>query len=368
MYFTSIWPKKLLGTLLIIIFTSILLLLPDCALLWGGYGVTSVYHTDTYVLIIVSSTIIALLKWRWCRYLTLFIIILAQTVWISSLIYFGSTLRPEQIMLSIHDSMDAYIGIRDFIPNLLHVLTPMSGLYVVACLINSKTPHTFGFHLPGVGVFASAFTVGGIVYLLIGPSQRALYDFPGLQSASAFATFRTAIVATKYSVFSHKRLPHGLDNTPPVISRVNIDGEAGPITVAVVMGESINPSRLSLFGAQPDTTPNLRKWRKTPPDGLAMLGRIGFSAGVATQASVPSFLKPTVIPLGGESRGPNLFDLARQGGFRTWFFSAQEPKLIAPAGGGLRAPSKLLPLIVWGRNIIEYRMRILWIWPKMFQQ
>jgi glucan phosphoethanolaminetransferase (alkaline phosphatase superfamily) len=108
-----------------------------------------------------------------------------------------------------------------------------------------------------------------------------------------------------------------------------------PVTVVVIMGESINPSRLSLFGAKRETTPNLTAWASKPPAGFTMIPRVGFSAGVSTRASVPSFIRTSFIPVEGEQRGINLFDLARRQGFKSWVFSAQSDRYESAAGGAV---------------------------------
>jgi glucan phosphoethanolaminetransferase (alkaline phosphatase superfamily) len=100
-----------------------------------------------------------------------------------------------------------------------------------------------------------------------------------------------------------------------------------------IMGESINPVRLSLFEASADTSPNLSSWRTDPPKGMHLFSRIGFASGVATLASVPSLIRVAFIPIEGERRGLNLFKLARKTGFSTWYFSSQGHHFLATAGG-----------------------------------
>jgi glucan phosphoethanolaminetransferase (alkaline phosphatase superfamily) len=68
--------------------------------------------------------------------------------------------------------------------------------------------------------------------------------------------------------------------------------DAEPVTVVVIMGESITPSRLSLYGFKADTTPQLAGWRSSPPSGFTLIPQIGFSGGLDTYASVPGFLRP----------------------------------------------------------------------------
>jgi glucan phosphoethanolaminetransferase (alkaline phosphatase superfamily) len=109
------------------------------------------------------------------------------------------------------------------------------------------------------------------------------------------------------------------------------------VTVVVVMGESINASRLSVLGFHADTTPTLSGWRSTPPEGFTLIPRIGFSGGLDTFASVPAFLRAAYWPVEAQKFGVNLFDLAHRRGFKSWYFSAQTLNYLEAAGGAPHA-------------------------------
>jgi glucan phosphoethanolaminetransferase (alkaline phosphatase superfamily) len=111
--------------------------------------------------------------------------------------------------------------------------------------------------------------------------------FPGKHTASIYGPFQatvgavrmglTQVAATKLNIQAQSR------------ERIPLDNE--PVTVVVVMGESINPARLSLYDFKADTTPNLSSWRADPPAGFTLIPRLGFSGGLDTYASVPGFLR-----------------------------------------------------------------------------
>ena len=75
----------------------------------------------------------------------------------------------------------------------------------------------------------------------------------------------------------------------------------------------------------------------TPPDGFTLIPQIGFSGGLDTYASVPGFLRAAYWPVQAQKFGVNLFELAHQQGFKSWYFSAQTLNFLEAAGGAPHA-------------------------------
>ena len=111
-----------------------------------------------------------------------------------------------------------------------------------------------------------------------------------------------------------------------------------PVTVAVIMGESINPSRMGYFNSQLSTTPRLNELGAAG-NGFQLFGKTGFSAGIATLASVPNFLSVTDRPIDGSGSGWNLAGIAKKQGFDVALFSTQRVKSLqlasAPASADI---------------------------------
>ncbi|MBB5348155.1 phosphoethanolamine transferase [Desulfoprunum benzoelyticum] len=95
-----------------------------------------------------------------------------------------------------------------------------------------------------------------------------------------------------------------------------------PLTVVLVMGESLTPNHMSLYGYGRKTTPFLEEMAGDPD----FVHRKGYAAANATRAALPMFYTLQYHPL-DENRlrrqDSNLFLLAKQHGFRTWYLSAQ---------------------------------------------
>lgn len=92
-----------------------------------------------------------------------------------------------------------------------------------------------------------------------------------------------------------------------------------------------------MFGFNADTTPGLAKWRSKPPDSFTFIPQIGFSGGLDTYASVPGFLRAAYWPILAQTFGVNLFELAHQQGFKSWYLSAQTLNFLEAAGGAPHA-------------------------------
>ena len=94
---------------------------------------------------------------------------------------------------------------------------------------------------------------------------------------------------------------------------------------------------VACWASRPTPPRELAKWRATPPDGFTLIPQIGFSGGLDTYASVPGFLRAAYWPVQAQKFGVNLFELAHQQGFKSWYFSAQTLNFLEAAGGAPHA-------------------------------
>ncbi len=116
-------------------------------------------------------------------------------------------------------------------------------------------------------------------------------------------------------------LPYALEkSTHPV--RANI---------VVVMGESLTPAHMSLFGYKRETTPQLETLRAD----TGFVFREGIAAGVSTKVSLPMFFNVTREP-GNLShifrQEGNLIKMAKAQGFLTHYYSTQTANLSTFSG------------------------------------
>lgn len=106
-----------------------------------------------------------------------------------------------------------------------------------------------------------------------------------------------------------------------------------PANIVVVMGESLNPDHMGLFGYARDTTPYFSAMKDDPNLFYTKI----YSGGVSTKVSVPTFFNLKREPFNAQVlyRGEaNLFKLAKRRGLHTWWLSTQNSNLATYADGG----------------------------------
>ena len=156
-----------------------------------------------------------------------------------------------------------------------------------------------------------------MTFFMPGPTRSALHN-----SLNAFS-------------FYVMRMSFGRDRVErPVFVPYRVERMAQanmPDHLWVIMGESVRGDRLGVYGYPRNNTPFLT--------GLLKQGRLaaipGQAATVATGSTLPLFMngidEPGNIPE-LERKQTNLFKLARASGYRTFWLSAQESKLMSHIG------------------------------------
>ena len=93
--------------------------------------------------------------------------------------------------------------------------------------------------------------------------------------------------------------------------------------IILIMGESASAHNFSTFGYKRDTSPFLTSIQNQYPSAIV---KEAYSAGLMTAISLPSFFNAIPYPNGLKqivSGRTNLFHLAKEAGFNTYFYSAQ---------------------------------------------
>jgi glucan phosphoethanolaminetransferase (alkaline phosphatase superfamily) len=311
--------------------TWLLLLLPDIGLCWSGYAADAATKTKELLLAGLISLLITTAKSRRFRMAAIAFLLINQLIWTGYAVYFGEALSPEHLLLVQQEVSDTALGAlaewRSLLPWLIGLLTVGAGL---AALQWREGPHArWRWRVSGcalgilVGVATTAWTL----------HPRIEAAFPSKHTSSMYGAYQAAVGSVRLGLT--KVTAAGLNVHGQTQEPASLPDE--PVTVVFVMGESVNASRLSLFGFKTDTTPNLAKWRTSPPAGLTFIPQIGFSGGLDTYASVPAFLRAAYWPVQAQKFGVNLFELAHRQGFKVWYLSAQTLNFLKAAGGAPHA-------------------------------
>lgn len=167
-----------------------------------------------------------------------------------------------------------------------------------------------------------------VIIFLIFPAARIKLHTDRSDIVNFFATpADPSLVNTlnTYAVLAAVILPERLLYTPartfePYVIKTDPD-TASPKTIVLVMGESMTPNHMSLFGYDRSNTPFLNTLAEDPN----FVFKKGFSAATSTRSTLPMFYTVQNNPANIANMAhqeANLFHLAKQQGFRTIYISA----------------------------------------------
>jgi glucan phosphoethanolaminetransferase (alkaline phosphatase superfamily) len=309
----------------------LLLFLPDLLLYWSGYSVSAAVRFKAILFTAFAALLISTAKSRRFRMAAIAFLVINQLIWTGYAVYFGQPLSPEHLLLVQYEAADTLLGVLDgwhsLLPWGLALLASAAALFVLQWPEGAYSQ----WRSRVSGVSFVVLLIAAVVSWVAHPRIDAA--FPGKHTASIYGPLQAAVGVVRMGL------------TQVAANELNVRGQtqhqmprdAEPVTVVVVMGESINAARLSVLGFKADTTPELAKWRTTPPYGFTLIPQIGFSGGLDTYASVPGFLRAAYWPVQAQKFGVSLFELAHQQGFKSWYFSAQTLNFLEAAGGAPHA-------------------------------
>lgn len=138
--------------------------------------------------------------------------------------------------------------------------------------------------------------------------------------------FEGANIYLASSYFLGRILPAKLSQPSKAVQEqfiINFEqGEIQDRNIIFILGESLSPNRMSLFGQKRETTPFLESLKDNP----RFFFRRAYSAGVSSDVSVAFLMNHTFGDQGAQDvfRGRKcLFSQAQSSGFKTYFYSSQ---------------------------------------------
>lgn len=318
-------PFKILAHPLLALAAACLLILPDYLYTLVADNGPILFRPYTLaVLFVISFLLLALRNW-WAVYGLLGFFFLLQLGQLLHIAYFGTSFAPHEIRLlfselaEVNQSLAGVLGL--VVPPLLIVLGSYAALVALF-----RFSHPYRLHL-------SAAALPLILLLLVLPiraytsdeSQR-FYPNPKTYSLeNALQAFSFFLVRDLPGHLFRHNETHWQPYTPERY------GHAVHANIVVIMGESLTPAHMSLFGYGRETTPLLETLRGDKD----FIYRQGIASGVATKVSLPMFFNMTREPgnLGHVFRQEsNLIKMAREQGFATHYYSAQTANLSTFSG------------------------------------
>ncbi len=258
--------------------------------------------------------------------LVLSVLALFQLMQLSHVSYFGRPLDAMDLHVMTQNWGDVREGVVAAVAQHWHAALAVALPYGALLLLHGRLQLPLPFAAKVAGVLIVAIILGAKPY-------RATY-----RSVDAFAAGPTrsglhnSINAFSFFAMNYTRQEF---QAPPQASfqRYAIDAD-NPYAahVWVVVADSVRSDRLSVLGYERPTTPFLDGLRAQHNDFVA---KRGIAAGVSTAVSLPVFLN--VIREPGQNhllqeQPHNLFRLAKNQGYETYWLSSQESKLLSHAG------------------------------------
>lgn len=282
-----------------------------------------------YLTVFAFFLLFTLVKGNIARFLVLSFLMILNFFQMAHLSYFGTQILPNEIYLFFTE-MHEVVGVVN--EELYHILIPL-GFTVLPLVIGFYCVRKFKtfFEFKTVQVLL-------ILYFLYNPMrtyitgntwgrQPSTRELAGMNVYLSFSYFMGRILphkmlANRYSVAENESLKLKLE----AAKKSEWDN------IILVLGESLSPHQMSLFGYERPTTPFLESLKKHQN----FFASIGISGGVSTDVSVAFFLNLGYGDAGAMkvAKGEHcLFKSAKKNGFSTHFLSiqsGQQLRYIAP--------------------------------------
>jgi len=326
----SALPLRQLGLLVgLSILTAMLLMADDLLFHLMGSAHYAVFEPVYALVIWLLSLSFWLCRQRWLVLLVLAPFATMQVMQFANLAFTGEP-------LGVSDLQNALLNPEDVSQALSASWRPYLWVLVVVGLPYGVLAFLHGFLSPRINT--PYFGLAWLLILLIiaakpiRASYRDLEDFlPGPTRSALHNSMNV------FSFFAVKGLQAGAApdaaNMHVMVPYIMTPQVAPPTArhIWLVVADSLRPDRMSVYGADRNTTPHLQTWM----DKLHGVPLQGIAAGVSTAVSLPALINVIREP-GQEAwmrdKRHNLFRLASERGYETYWLSSQESKLLTYLG------------------------------------
>ena len=258
------------------------------------------------------------LRWVQLTLILLAIILLTQ---FAHMAYFGRAFSPSIFALLGQETAEISESILATLPKLWWIIPLVfAPLIAVYFLVKKVRP----FHgIPWLGMFAILVLVFGVYR----PSNfgSVIRTFPNPHKP-ALENYLTALGG--YVFHLALNAPSKLPDFAPYRIEPLAQQPSEDTTIVILYGESLGARNFSALDYYRETTPKLEALLQNPESTL----HNGMSTGISTRVSTPLFFNAIRDPRDREnvlSGHTNIFKLAKQQGFETYYFSAQKVNLLA---------------------------------------
>lgn len=282
-----------------------------------------------YLALIAFFLFLTLIKGPRVRFFVLSSFLILNFFQMAHLSYFGTQILPTEIFL-LFTEMHEVSGV--LTEEFNHILVPLTftlvplaiGYYFIR---HFPTQYSFKF----VPILLTLYFLYNPVRTYITGNtwgrQPSTHELVGMNVYLSFSYFMGRILPHKLNAKSNSLEKNEANNLK--LTKTNIQEWDN---IIVVLGESLSPHQMSLFGYERATTPFLDNLKNSPN----FFNTIGLSSGVSTDISVAFFLNLGYGESGGikAAKGEHcIFRSAKEIGYSTHFLSTQsgeQLRYIAP--------------------------------------
>ena len=304
-----------------VIGVSILLITSDFLFYIVEHRSAMAQNWRSILFIIAMSIGINLLNQKVLLTILLSFFSIIQLIQLCHLKYFGTLLSPFALYLmtnQIYDVMDEAVSLFLSYGYIIPVATlPFLAIYKLCSNACDFRKIRYSKYIPMLGICIILITIRPWVPCGKSSSIPNEIKFTLENSTRAFFSY-LAFFAKKSKLQNYK---------PYIIERIKLADEK-PITIVYIIGESTNAEHMSLFDYKINTTPLLNKLAQS--DNFYYT--VGIAGSVATLSSCKFICNAIREPnnlLQASLETTNIFKLAKDSGFKTFYISAQLDDLLA---------------------------------------
>jgi glucan phosphoethanolaminetransferase (alkaline phosphatase superfamily) len=339
------YKKYLFHTCYVFIFTILLLIDDHIFKLFNDNSIVN-FFSVYFFLAMAVAIILSLVKSKKIIYLFLSLFFFLNTSLLAYLAYYGTYLDPNVVPLVFLEIPEiALAGFGEF--HKTYYVFIATGIPYFCLFYMTKKFSDGAFKVKYIWLLLllllcyfprRASRTPNISTLLANPERPTLYN--GLKVYSGYLwNIRTR------KVVNIEFKPYVLETTKPMFNDINI---------VLVYGESFNTMNSSLYGYEKETMPLLTELSKTDKN---FLYKKGISCATTTHTSLPTFFNSQREPENYDiqlKQEFNLFRLAKQAGFGTYWISGQEKGLLVNMGVRYMDVNIVLQKKVKDEYLLEY--------------
>ncbi|MDR0741038.1 MAG: sulfatase-like hydrolase/transferase [Puniceicoccales bacterium] len=315
--------RKTIIIFLLSIITGLTLMTPD--FIFAAVNDTFKVSRDWKAILFLAPLSIGLvLSPNWFSALTLIFFACMQVMQFIHHAYFGVPLSPFALHFMQQEMGDVWTEIAFFWKDYGYILPMIFIPFGLIYVLNRK----FSVQKSWVGILIISCIFGSIGHrIYVDGTQRFT---PNSRRITIYNSLKAFF---GYFIIQHRHYDFKTYQ-PYTVEKNQYFGRKGPINIVYIIGESCNYRHMSLFGyGDRDTTPRLKKLAQ---ENNNFIFKVGIAGANSTLSSVKFITNAIYEPDNIKQTGldtTNLFKLAKQSEFKTFYWSTQCDVFLSSIGG-----------------------------------